>query len=100
MMLSYYTGMRIGECLALRWSDIDLAEQQIYVHATQYDRNGDIQILNGTKNHQTRYVAISSALLQILTEHKEKHLSLKKELKVAYKDTGFVCVWDNGQQMT
>lgn len=100
MMLSYYTGMRIGECLALKWSDIDLAARQIYVHATQYDRNGYIEILHGTKTHQTRYVAISSALLQILIEHREKQLSLKKELKADYQDTGFVCVFDNGQQMT
>lgn len=31
IMLSLYTGMRIGEICALKWSDIDLASETIYV---------------------------------------------------------------------
>lgn len=31
-ILMFYTGLRVGEALALKWIDIDLAEQQINVN--------------------------------------------------------------------
>jgi len=34
VMLALYTGMRVGEISALKWSDIDLNEGMIYVHET------------------------------------------------------------------
>ena len=98
--ISYYTGMRIGECLALKWEDIDLKESKIYVHSTQYDKKGEVSISSSTKNHKTRYVSMGQKLVNILQAHLECHKFYKRQFKSEYKDTGFVCVFQNGQHLT
>ena len=37
IILCLYTGLRIGELLALEWSDIDLTKSELYVSKTCYD---------------------------------------------------------------
>ena len=34
ILLSLYTGLRIGKVYALRWQDIHVKEQYLYVHQT------------------------------------------------------------------
>jgi integrase len=46
-----HTGMRIGECLKLKWEDVDLAERKIH--------------LLKTKNGRPRTVPINSTLLAV-----------------------------------
>lgn len=52
ILLELYTGMRIGEILALTREDINLAEQMIYVRKTiSVDKNGDLTVKKGTKTY-------------------------------------------------
>ena len=100
MCISYYTGMRIGECLALKWDDINLEDHTIFVHSSQYDKKGEVHLTKGTKNHKSRYVTISQDLVKILKMHKERHKFLKKQFKSEYKETEFVCVAADGTHLT
>lgn len=53
------TGARIGEVLALRWSDIDLQNRTIFIHATVSGDNG-ILIETPKTSNGTRHVPIFS----------------------------------------
>ncbi len=48
ILLSLYTGMRIGEVCALRWTDVDLVSQTIYIRST-IARVSDKEGANKTK---------------------------------------------------
>lgn len=54
-----YTGMRLGELLALRWEDVDLQARQLVVHRAFSDR-----IEGPTKSWQARFLPIADAAAQ------------------------------------
>lgn len=62
LFLGFFTGMRIGEILALRWSDIDLYSARIAVTKSYHPRFG----LGLTKTGKSRYLPIFPKLLEYL----------------------------------
>ena len=76
IVICLYTGLRIGELLALTWSDIDFSTRMLYVNKTC--RDGKIngvraKIIDAPKTDSSRRVIpISTALLQVLREMKKK----------------------------
>jgi len=72
------TGMRRGEALALRWSDIDLASKRISIRrAADHTRPG---IVKGTKTGASRAVDIDDALRDTLKRYKSARGSLSLDL--------------------
>lgn len=64
-----YTGMRIGEALALRVADVDLRRRRITVARTKtVGREGSAETIGSTKNSQVRRVPIPSMLVDGLKE--------------------------------
>jgi integrase len=57
--MGYFTGMRLGEILGLRWTNINLADGQVR--------------LDTTKNDDTRNVPITGELLEMLKIEREKN---------------------------
>ncbi|ACZ62560.1 tyrosine-type recombinase/integrase [Dehalococcoides mccartyi] len=71
-MTALHTGMRRGEILALRWSDIDLAKSKIYVRCSlQCLKNGEIIIREPKTPGSRRLVSMTPSLLEKLIIHKE-----------------------------
>ncbi|WP_080996791.1 site-specific integrase [Neomoorella thermoacetica] len=67
--LALYTGMRIGEILALRWTDVDLSKKIIYVRRT----------VSGTgyqppKNKRKRHLPIDQDTADLLKKHRKRHM--------------------------
>lgn len=55
ILLKLYTGMRIGEILALTKEDIDLDEKMISVKKTiSVDKNGELTVKKGTKTYSEK----------------------------------------------
>ena len=81
IILCLYTGLRIGELLALTWDDIDFQKGQLAVTKTCHDGNvnGKHCIIVDTPKTETsyRYIPLSKPLLAILK-------NLKKESKSDY----------------
>lgn len=81
IILCLYTGLRIGELLALTWDDIDFQKGQLAVTKTCHDGNvnGKHCIIVDTPKTETsyRYIPLSKPLLAILKD-------LKKESKSDY----------------
>lgn len=76
IVICLYTGLRIGELLALTWCDVDFSKKMITVNKTC--RDGTVngvrsKIIDTPKTESSRRcVPISSALLPILREMKKK----------------------------
>ena len=81
IILCLYTGLRIGELLALTWDDIDFQKGQLAVTKTCHDGNvnGKHCIIVDTPKTETsyRYIPLSKPLLAIFKD-------LKKESKSDY----------------
>lgn len=80
ILLCLYTGLRIGELLALTWHDIDLVKGVITVSKTCYDewRNGKyVKIIDSPKTgNSCRTVPIPKPLIPKLKELKKKTQSI------------------------
>lgn len=81
IVVCFYTGLRIGELLALTWEDIDFQNGRLSVTKTCHDGNvnGKHCIIVDTPKTETsrRYIPLSKPLLAILKD-------LKKESKSDY----------------
>ena len=69
--IGFYTGMRTGEIIGLKWSDINFKELTIHV---QRSRRQGIESLPKTKN-SIREIDIIEPLLPYLLKHKELEVS-------------------------
>ena len=80
ILLSLYTGMRIGEICALRWEDIDFSNNIIYVKHTIArikNPNGEtpktVLVIDSAKSASSiREIPISSYLIPLLTRAKSE----------------------------
>ncbi len=101
IMLAYHTGMRLGECLALQWSDVDFTKKEIFVHTTLYDDHGVGIIQNTPKtNSSVRRIVMSAKLYQALRTHKKTQLEMRLLQAGRYYKNNFVCTRENGKPMT
>ena len=69
-LIQLFMGLRIGECLALSTSDIDLKNKSVFIHKTlTKDINGRIILSDKTKTKAgTRYVPIPDSLFPYIVE--------------------------------
>lgn len=74
ILVALYTGLRIGELLALKWSNVDFKNKIIYINKTigTIGKNHKTIILEDTPKTSSsiREIPISSVLLKILKELK------------------------------
>lgn len=92
-MLLSYTGMRLGELLALKWRDIDFEEGFISITKTCYNPKGNIknfELLPPKTKKSKRRIEIDTFVVEEL----KSHMHWQKEVKMAnrknYYDEGFV----------
>ena len=76
VILCLYVGLRIGELLALTWSDMDFEKSILSITKTCYDgnRNGEhIRIIDTPKTENSRrQIPLSKTLVKMLKEIKKK----------------------------
>ena len=80
IVLCLYTGLRIGELLALEWSDIDFTKGELAVSKTCYDgqdENGKSCRITGTPKTESskRTIAIPKQIIPHLREIKKRSTS-------------------------
>lgn len=100
IMLAYHMGMRMGECLALRWTDIDFDVRLIHVCRNQYDKNGVVDVKKRTKNRKDRYIEMDQAIYEILEAWKERQKACQKEYGAFYTKSDYVCTHLDGSKTT
>lgn len=76
ILISLYTGVRLGELLALKWSDIDFANNVIRVNSTTckcIENHKQIEIVNSPKTKSSiRELPVTPHLKKFLRELKSK----------------------------
>ena len=109
IMVCLYTGIRIGELCALKWSDIDLTEKTMRIGRTMQrlrvegkDHKTEVKILEPKSSHSIRTIPLPDVLLSLLTEYytegtflltgdKEKYIEprgMQKRFKTILKKCG------------
>lgn len=92
-----YTGMRAGELLALKWSDIDFEECTVSITKTYYNPNNNkknYQILTPKTESSIGKISIDPKVLKLLKDYKVNvQDKWKNEL---YVDNGFIFTDNNG----
>lgn len=90
-----YTGLRIGEFLALRWKDIDLNKGYVTIEKNRsMSRNRQeegpsyVMVEGTTKNEKARKIKISDEAVLILKEIKKKNKTSSDENYICITRTG------------
>ena len=79
--LMAYTGLREGEALALKWSDIDFEEKKIFVNKTAVRIEGKEHLQTPKTKNSKRVISIDSNTLSILKEWR------KDQIKTYFKNS-------------
>ncbi len=90
-----YTGIRSGECLALKWNNIDFKNKIIHIENTLIEVHGKSLQSPKTKG-SNRYIGLSDTLAQIFLEHKAHQDEKKARLGELYKCPEMVFTSESG----
>ena len=66
ILLCLYTGLRIGELLALEWSDVDFDKRELRVSKTCYDKDGVRMVGTPKTWSSARVIPIPAKILPVL----------------------------------
>lgn len=72
ILICLYTGLRIGELLALEWSDIDLHRRELTVNKTCYDRDGSRVTTPPKTLSSVRVIPFPKQLLPVLRQYAQR----------------------------
>lgn len=94
-VLAVFTGMRRGEILGLRWSDIDLEKGVIHVQRTLYKTKGKLVFQEPKTRGSKRSIVISPIVISALKKHRVRQQEMRLKLGQAYVDHDLVvCSWN------
>ena len=97
--LALFTGMRRGEIVGLKWSDINFDKQCLSVKRSIYKPRGEKSIEKEPKSHSSiRTIAIPNRLCETLKEYKENQEEYSLSL-AAWKNLDYVFTDDIGNVM-
>lgn len=97
--LAILTGMRRGELVGLRWSDVDLLTRTITV-TTQLvlTSSGVVEGTAKTDSGQGRRVPLSERAVSVLMGWRLRQDADREEWGEAYRDSGRVFTWEDGRE--
>lgn len=94
-----YTGLRIGELLALKWTDFNEKQGTIRIIKTLYNPNNNFEkyeLLPPKTKGSIRTIKIDNMLVNMLKKHKIKQHEIKLKNRLVYQDNGFIFAREDG----
>ncbi|MFB4472911.1 tyrosine-type recombinase/integrase [Bacillus sp. Marseille-P3661] len=88
-----YTGIRVGELVALKWKDIDFDKRTIYITKTYYNPDNNTvkyQLVPPKTKKSRRKIVVDTAVIETLKKLKEEQEKIIQHLGVSYNDSGYV----------
>jgi integrase len=99
VLLAVTTGIRRGELLALRWSDIDLKASKLTVNQAIERIKGKFQFKGPKTRTSRRTINLPSITVEALREHYRRHLEKQMKLGVGRNSHALVCSRPDGQPL-
>ncbi len=97
-----YSGLRIGELVALKWSDIDMKKKSLRVTKTYYNPNNnkkEFTLLTPKTKGSIRTIIIDDLVISLLKKHRVKQKEHILKNRVIYKDENFIFAGTEGFPM-
>ncbi|WP_346208122.1 tyrosine-type recombinase/integrase [Caldifermentibacillus hisashii] len=88
-----YTGIRVGELVALKWKEIDFDKRTIYITKTYYTPDNNTvkyQLVPPKTKKSRRKIVVDTAVIETLKKLKEEQEKIIQHLGVSYNDNGYV----------
>ncbi|WP_078543027.1 site-specific integrase [Litchfieldia alkalitelluris] len=88
-----YTGMRVGELVALKWKDIDFLNHTISITKTYYNPNNntvEYQLVTPKTRKSRRKIVVDEDVIQTLKDHKEAQNQVRMRLGDDYYNRDFI----------
>lgn len=106
--LALYTGICLGELLALRWEDVDLCSGQLLIRRRMYrvpakeqlsmeGKETELVIQVPKSSNSVRNIPLLPAVIQDLMLWRENQWKEKMEAGVLYQDSGFIAIDPQGK---
>jgi integrase len=83
-------GLRRGEALGLRWSDIDFQARTLRINQSLQRLDGELQLCEPKTKSSRRVLNLPDSLLAKLRDHRTRQLEEKLQAGVAWQETGLV----------
>jgi len=98
--LALFTGMRRGEIVGLKWSDINFDKQCLSVKRSIYKPRGEKSIEKEPKSHSSyRTIAIPGCLCETIKEYKQYQSSYALSLGTTWQNLDYVLTDEFGDVM-
>nr|WP_164463750.1 site-specific integrase [Niallia circulans] len=94
-----YTGLRLGELLALKCSDINFTECTIRISKTYYNPNNKIdkfQLLTPKTDKSIRTIMVDKDLVKLFKTHRKEQIEQKMKNQMLYQDQNFIFAESTG----
>jgi integrase len=88
-----YTGIRVGELVALKWKDVDFVNHTINITKTYYNPNNntlEYQLVTPKTRKSRRKIIVDEEVINALKEHKEAQDQVIERLGDAYYNKDFI----------
>ncbi|WP_046179233.1 site-specific integrase [Domibacillus tundrae] len=97
-----YSGMRIGEMLALKWADVDFEENTIKISKTIFFHNcntKNFKLLPPKTKSSKRMLRMDDGVMSLLKKHKAAQNEHRLRYREYYEDMNFVFAREDGYPM-
>jgi integrase len=94
-----YSGMRLGELLALQWKDINFKGHTITITKTLYNpkgKEGQYELLTPKTSGSIRTIKMDPNVMTLLKKHKAEQNEIKMRMRDKYHDHDFVFARPSG----
>lgn len=94
-----YTGMRVGELMALHWEDVDLDKAMLSVRYTLYRVKGEYKLSSPKTRRSARTIALPPQLIQLLRDQRRWQIERRMAVGNRWIDRGAVFTGEYGEYM-
>lgn len=99
VVICCHLGLRRGEVCGMRWIDVDFENRIIHIKHTRTIAKTEIVQDSAKTDSSETTLPISDSLYEYLVALKQQQNEDKIFFGGAYKDSGYVCRWDNGEEL-
>jgi len=89
--LAVATGMRRGDLLALRWSDLDIKQAKLQIARSLVEAaDGSVSIRTGGKGRRLRTIAVDPSTIKMLQRCRSRHEKTAKKIQLSIDEDSYI----------